>query len=170
MRRSRRGSAPSGDRRRPGTDFAECHRHGVVEQHAVDEPVADAGDQLDRFRRLDGADDAGQGREDSDVFGFFDGTRGRRLRIEAAVATAARDEHGHLALDAEDAAVDQGLAEHIGGVAEQVAGAKRIGAVDDDLVAIEQLHRVAFIHGRLDRLHLDVGIQCADRAGRAVDF
>ena len=66
--------------------------------------------------------------------------------------------------------MDQRFAKQVGGIAEKVAGPKGIGAVDDDVVAIEQLHRIAFIDGRLDRLELDVRIQRTDRPCRAVDL
>src|SRR6202521_4541474 len=151
-------------------NFAEGHGHGVVEEHSVDQPVTDAGDQLDRLGGLDGADDPRERREDADVLGFFDGSRRRWLGIEAAIAAAARDEHRHLTFDAKDAAVHERFAKQVGRVAEEVARAKGVGAVDDDVVPSEQLHRIVFVDGLLDRLHLDVRIQGAHRPSRAGDL
>ena len=87
---------------------------------------------------MNGPDDAGQRRQHADLLGFADGTGGRWLRIEAAVATSARLKHGHLSLDAKDAAVHQRFSKQIGGITEQIAGAKGIGAVDDHVVAAQQ--------------------------------
>src|SRR5439155_12326911 len=86
-------------------DFAECHRHGVVEQNPVDQPITGAGDLLDGLGRLDGADDARQCGQHADVLGLPDGSGRRWLGVEAAIAAAAREEDRDLALDPKDAAV-----------------------------------------------------------------
>ena len=62
----------------------------------------------------------------------------RRGRIEAAVARSlVRDERRQLALEAEDARVDDRDAGRDRRVVEDVAGLERVGAVEDDVVALD---------------------------------
>ena len=64
----------------------------------------------------------------------------------------------------------QRLAQQVGGIAEQVAGTESVRAIDDHVVALQQLHRVVFVDGGLDRVDLDTRIQAADGSRRTVDF
>ena len=64
----------------------------------------------------------------------------RRLRIQAAVArTVLRREHRRLSLEAEDAAVDVRLPEQHARVVDEIARREIVGAVDDDVVRLEEL-------------------------------
>src|SRR6267143_3529037 len=45
-----------------------------------------------------------------------------------------------------------------------------VGAIDDDVIALQQLHRIVFIDGRLDRVDLDIRVQSPNRPGGTVDL
>src|SRR5205823_6182939 len=104
-------------------DFLEGHRHRVVQEDPVDKTIPHLGDELDGFGGLDRSDDAGQRRQHADLLGFSYGAGRRRLRVQAAITTAARLKHGDLSFDAKDAAVHQRLLEEVSGVTEQLPGA-----------------------------------------------
>ena len=127
----------------PQLQLAEAHPQRVVDQEAADQRLADAGDQLDRLGRLDHADDARQHAEHA-AFGAARHQPGRRrLGIQAAIARAVLGrEHRRLPLEPEDAAVGVRLAEQHAGVVRQVARREVVGAVEDDVVGLEQLQRV----------------------------
>ena len=83
----------------------------------------------------------------------------RRLRIQAAVARAVlRREHRRLPFEPEDAAVGVRLAEQHARVVGQIARREVVGAVEDDVVGLEQLQRVLRRQRRLVGLDLDVRI------------
>ena len=123
--------------------LAEAHPQRVVDQEPADQRLAGAEDQLDRLGRLDRADDAGQHAEHA-AFGAARHQSGRRrLGIQAAVARAVLGrEHRCLALEPEDAAVDVRLAEQHARVVHEIARREVVGAVEDDVVRLEQLQRV----------------------------
>ena len=88
---------------------------------------------------------------------------GRRLRVEAAVAGARPGHEGrHLAVEAEDGAVDVGLVREHAGVVEQVAGGEVVAAVDHQVElrddALDVLRGEPLLEG--DDLH--VGIERVD--------
>ena len=123
--------------------LAEAHLQRVVDHEAADQRLADAEDDLHRLGRLDHADDAGQHAEHAALGAARDQPRRRRLGIEAAVARAVLGaEHRRLALEAEDRAVGVRDAEQHAGVVHQVARREVVGAVEDDVVALEDLERV----------------------------
>ena len=67
----------------------------------------------------------------------------RRLGIQAAIARAALiSEHRGLPFEAENRAVDVRLVQQHAGVVHQIAGGEVVGAVDDDVVILEDLERV----------------------------
>ena len=124
----------------PELQLAEPHPQRVVDQEPADQRLADAGDQLDRLGRLDDADDARQHAEHA-AFGAARHEPGRRrLRIQAAIArTVLGREHRRLPLEPEDAAVGVRLAEQHARVVGQIARREVVGAVEDDVVRLEQL-------------------------------
>src|SRR5436190_1954644 len=123
--------------------LAELHAEGVVEHEASDEGLADAEDQLDGLGRLDEADRAGEDAENAAFGAARNEARGWRLGIEATVAGAALiGEDGRLTLEAENGAVDVGLAKQDAGVIHQVASGEVVGAVDADVLVLEDVERV----------------------------
>ena len=72
-----------------------------------------------------------------------DHARRRRLGVEAAVAGRVvrerRREHRRLAVEAVDRAPDVGDPEEVRRVVDHVAGREVVGAVDDQVVALEDL-------------------------------
>ena len=123
----------------PQLQLAEAHVPGVVEQQPADQRRAAAEQQLDRFGRLNRADDARQHAEHAAFRAARHQAGRRRLRVEAAIARAVlRGEHRGLPLEPEDAAVGVRLAEEHAGVVDQVAGREVVGAVEDDVVVAER--------------------------------
>ena len=114
-------------------------------------------DQLDGLGRLNRADDSRQHAEHTAFRAAGHQARRRRLGIEAAIArTVLGGEHRGLTLEAEDAAVGVGFAEQHARVVHQVAGREVVGAVEDDVVGLEQLQRVLGAERRLVGLDGDV--------------
>src|SRR5207248_10526791 len=64
----------------------------------------------------------------------------------------------HLALEAVDGAVDQRLLEEEGGVVGEVPGREVVGAVDDQVVGLEDLERVLRVDVQAVLDDLDVGV------------
>src|SRR3989442_983282 len=71
-------------------EFAEFHSESIKQQQSSHKIIPAAENQLDRFHRLDGADDSGQDTEDAAFRAGRPKPRRRRFRIEAAVARAIR--------------------------------------------------------------------------------
>src|SRR5438105_14058674 len=90
----------------PELELAEAHLQRVVDQEAADQRLADAENQLDRFSRLDHADDARQHAKHSALRAARDQSWRRWLRVEASIAGAfLRREDRRLSFEPEDAAV-----------------------------------------------------------------
>ena len=86
------------------------------------------------FGRLNHADQSGQNSEHSAFGARRHQSRRWRLGIQAAIARAffGRENAG-LAFEAENRAVNVGLAGEHAGVVHQIAGGKIVGAVGDDV-------------------------------------
>ena len=92
---------------------------------------------------------------------------GRRLGVEVAVLRAVLGpEHGDLALEAVDRAPDVRLAEQHRGVVDQVAGREVVGAVDDEVVAGEDLEHVVVVEPRVVHDHVHVRVDLEHRVAR----
>ncbi len=150
---------------------SEAHRERVVDEEPADERRADPEDQLERFGRLDGADDARQHAEDAGL-GATGHEAGRRgLGMQAAIAGAARRrEHGRLPFEAEDAAPRVRLAEHHARVVHEVARGKIVGAVHDDVERVDERPGVRDREARVERLDVNLGIQRLDPVARGRDL
>ena len=121
----------------------EAHAERVDQQQPPGERVARAEDQLDRLGRLDRADEARQHAEHAPLRAARHEARRGRRREEAAVARpVGRREHRRLPLEAEHRAVDVRLPEQHARVVRQVARGEVVGAVDDEVVAADDLERV----------------------------
>src|SRR5258708_663591 len=91
-------------------EFAELHAESVKQEQSSDEIVAAAENHLDRFHRLDGADNAGQNAENAAFRAGRHKSRRGWFGIEAAVARAIRHaENGSLPFKPENRAVHVGL-------------------------------------------------------------
>ena len=118
---------------------------------------------LMRLGGLDHADDARQHAQHAAFGAARHEPRRRRLGIEAAVARAVLGgEHRRLAFEAEDAAVGVRHPHQHAGVVHQVARREVVGAVEDDVVALEQAHRVVGRQRLFVGLDLHVRVQRVD--------
>ena len=123
--------------------FAEGHLEGVVEQEPADQRFPGSQDEFDRLGRLNDADQARQNSQHAPLGAVGDKVGRRRLGIEAAIAgPVRREKDGRLAVEPEDRAINVGFAQEHAGVVDQVAGGKVVGAVDDHVVAGEQVESV----------------------------
>src|SRR5438046_856507 len=117
---------------------AACER--VEQQQAPRKGFADAGDELDRFGRLEGADHADERREDAHDRATFV----LRLRIlgEKTVVTRARRvaqvEHGHLSIEADAGTGNEGLSRCDARPVQRVARREVVRAVENDVGAADQ--------------------------------
>ncbi len=150
---------------------AEALLERVVGEQPADERVAEVEDELDRLERLDRPDDAGQHPEDA-RFGAARCELGRgRLGEQAAVAgTLVGLEHRDLTFEPEDRAVHDGHAGQQRRVVEQIAGGEVVGAVDDDVVALEDVEDVVGAEADVVGDDVDVGVQLSERLLRRVDL
>src|SRR6266849_5343844 len=148
-------------------EFADFHTQGVEKQQPPHEIFPAAQNQLDRFHRLDGADDSGQNAEDAAFRAGRHQPRRRRFRIEAAVARATgHAEKSGLPLEAENRAVHIGLAEQNARVVDEIARGEIVGAIDDDIEVLEKFERVGASQLRLKRLDLNVRIEVREARAR----
>jgi len=152
-------------------EFAELHGESVKENEATLERIALADNELDGFKRLKRADDAGEHTENAAFGARGNEAGGRGFGIEATIAGAVgHAEDSDLALEAEDGAVDVGLAEEDAGVVDEVAGGEVVGAVDDYVVILEEFESVGAGEFGLVGGDLDVGIEIGEARFRGFGF
>src|SRR5262249_59800187 len=103
-------------------DFAELQLHAVEQQQPADQRRPGAGDEVDRFERLEAADHTGDHSHDPALGAGRDELWWRWLAVEAAIAgTAPRIEHRRLTLEAQHRAIDRGNPEQHASVVDEVA-------------------------------------------------
>src|SRR5205823_6149645 len=91
-------------------EFLKTHLQGVVENQSADQRRTLSQDQLDRFGRLEEANQAGQDAQHAALGTAWYLAGWRRFRVQAAVARPVRrEEHRRLPIEAEDAAVNVGF-------------------------------------------------------------
>src|SRR5690606_33383 len=123
--------------------FVELHRQGIIQQQPSIEGLANAQNQLDRFRRLQRSNRARQNAQRAALRAAWHQARRGRLGEEAAVARSFLGvEDRYLALEAEDAAIDVGFAQNHTGVVGQITGGEIICAVNDHIIRLQNLQRV----------------------------
>src|SRR5712692_7613757 len=141
-------------------EFAEFHSESIKEQQASDEIVAAAENQLDRFHRLDGADDSGQDTENATFRAGRDKPRRRRFGIEAAVAwTIGHAENSGLSFEPENRAIHVWLSEQNARVVDEVPSGKIVSPIDDDVKVLEKFERVGAGQLSFERLDLNVRVK-----------
>ena len=152
-------------------ELAELQIERVKQQQPPDERPAPAEDQLDGLERLDRAHDSRQHAQHASLGATRHHPRRRRLGIEAPVARAfLRIKHRGLPLEAEDAAVDVGLAQEHAGVVHEVSRGEIVRPVGHDVVVAEDVERVLRRQARLVRDHFDVRVDVGNRVLRRLDL
>src|SRR5712664_1403254 len=148
-------------------ELAELHPESVKKQQSSHEIIAAAEDHLDRFHRLDGADNSGQDAEHAAFRARGHKPRRRWFRIEAAVARAiGHAENGDLPFEPENRAVHIWLSQQNTRVVDEIPRGEIVGAVDDDIKVLEEFERIRAGELRFERLDLNVRIEvCKARAG-----
>src|SRR6202521_3438111 len=150
-------------------ELAEFHAESVKKQQASHEIFSPAEDQLDRFHRLDGADDPGQNAEDAAFRAGRHKPRRRRFRIEAAIAwTIGHAENGGLPFKPENRTVHVWLSQQNTGVIDEIARREIVSPIDDDVKVLEEFERVGAGQLRLERLAVNGRIEV--RKARACGF
>ena len=117
------------------------------------------------------ADDAGQHAQHAGLGARRGQLGGRRLGHHVAVGGPATGiEHGDHAVEAEDRAVHHRDAQLHRGVVDQVAGGEVVGAVDHQVVALEDGHHVVGAQAHVVGDHVDVGVEGGERLLGRVDL
>src|SRR5260370_1390666 len=102
--------------------FTEIASQSVIGHQATNQRLANAKQEFDGLCRLQQTDDAGQYAQNSCLCATWRQLWRRRLRIETAIARPfVRLEDGQLALEAEDAAMNDRFIGNQGGVLQQIA-------------------------------------------------
>src|SRR5439155_5780533 len=115
----------------------------VIGQQAAYERVAQVQEQLDGLHGLDGPDYPRQNAQHTRLGAGRSQLGGRRLGDHAAVAGPdLRSEHGGLALESEDRAVDHGDALQERRVVHEIARREVVGAIHDDAVTVDDVEDV----------------------------
>ena len=123
----------------PQLELGERAVEGVVDEQPAHQRVADVEQDLDGLGGLEQAHDAGHDAEHARDRAAGRQLGRRRRGVEAAVARALEGlEHRQLALEAEDRGVHDRDARAHGRVVERVARLERVGAVEDDVVALDE--------------------------------
>lgn len=125
-------------------NLAEAGGQGAVVDEASQRRLAQTSEQLDRFHRLKGADDAGEDSQDPGFSATGHCSGRRRLREEAAVTRAAKmgSENRDLSFKLEDGPVNQGLFEEEGRIVGGEAGREIVRTVEDGIVSREEIERI----------------------------
>src|ERR1017187_8823256 len=124
--------------------FAELHVERVEQQQSPDERTALADGELQNFRRLDAADNAGQHAEHPAFRAAWHHAGRRRFGIKTAVTRPAemRRKHAGLALETENRAVNIGFLEQHARVVREIARREIVRAVHDDVVGPDEVEGV----------------------------
>ncbi len=151
--------------------LAEAHLERIEQQQPADQALADAEQQLEGLDALDHADHARQHSQDPALRARRHQPGRRRIRIEAAIAGPdPRVEHAGLTLEAEDAAVDVGLAQQHAGVVHQVAGRKVVGPVHHHVVRRQDVECVLAGQAGLVRVHPHPGVEVGEPRLRRLEL
>src|SRR5207247_1662202 len=137
-------------------EFLEPHIERVEEQQAADEGTAFAQSQLEDFRGLNAADNAGQHAQDTPfgATGHHPGRRRFRIKTPIAGAAEVRRENARLAFETKNRAVNIWFLEQDAGVIGEITRGKVIRAIDNDVVLAEDLAGV--VAGKADLVQDDV--------------
>src|SRR6266571_7060419 len=148
----------------PDPHLLEVHVQSVVQQEASLQRVALPRDDLDRLGRLDRADHTRQDPEHATLGTARDGARWRRGREQASVTGRLLPGHEDrgLALELIDRAVHERLAHELGRIVDEVTDREIVRAVDDHVVALEDLEHVRGEQQRLVAHDLDRGVDRAE--------
>jgi hypothetical protein len=141
-------------------DFAEGGGEGAVVDETTEGRLADLREELDRFHRLEAANDSREHAQDTCFGSGGDGAIGRGFREEAAVAGAPEvgGKDGDLAFELENRSVDEGLFEKVSGVVGGEAGGEVIGAIEEGVVGGEEVEGVFRFEASGVEDDFDVGI------------
>ena len=143
----------------PELELAELHGPGVVEQQPADERRTRAEYELQCFGGLNRTDDAGEHAKDAAFGAARHESWRRRLGIQAPVAGSAdRRKHRRLPFEAEDAAVGVGNLEEHARVVDEIPRSEVVGAIEDDVVALEELECIRRGQARLVGLDMHLGV------------
>ena len=122
-------------------DLAEGGGEGAVMDETPEGGLADLGEKLNRFHRLQAANDSREHAQDTSLGSGRNRALGRGLREEAAIAgtTEVGSEDGDLSFELENRSVDKGLFEKEGGVVGGEAGGEVVRAIEEGVVGGEEV-------------------------------
>src|SRR5262245_5251675 len=145
-------------------DFPELGLAGVEIEEAISQRTTNPENELECFRGLDRPDDTREHADHSSLLaGSYQPWRWRRLEDAPIACRFLGNDRRDTTIEAENAAMNQGLIGEEAGIVDQEFGGKIVNPVDDDVIFAENFQRVAcrqafFIHRhghiRVERLNL----------------
>ena len=115
---------------------ARRHRKRIPEQQTAGKRFAEAGEELDRFGRLDGSDESGEDAEHASFGAVGHGAGRGWLGKKAAISgTATEIENARLPLEALNRSVNERATGKHAGVVDEVTCRKIVRAVENDVVS-----------------------------------
>ena len=159
-------------------NLAEAAIERIDHEDAPDQRIADAGDELDRFGGHQRADLAAEGAEHAGVgavghlaLGGRGGEQVAQVHTgQAAVGGRGRPEHRELGVESQHGCPHQRQPEGGAGVVHEKPGGEVVGAVDDHVVAADDLTRVRGDEALVVHDHGGFGGDFGDLLGGAVDL
>lgn len=153
-------------------EFAERSVERAVVHEPTQRGLAEAGEELDRFHRLETSNDTREHAQDTSFSSCRDRACGRGLGEEAAITGAAEmgGENGELPFELKNGAVDEGLFEEEGSVVGSEAGGKVVGSVEEEIVGFEECEGISRFEFAWMENDFDVGIDPAEAGFGAFEF
>ncbi len=147
--------------------FVKLARKRIIGHEAPDQRLANAEQQLDGFGSLQHADDPRQHAQHTGLGAAWRQFRRGWLRMEAAIAwSLVRLEDRQLPLEAEDAAMHNGLVGDDRGIVKQIARREIIGAIKNHVVVGDDARNVVFVEALDIGNNVDIGIEGLDSLAR----
>ncbi len=153
-------------------EFAKAGAQGFSVKETSEQGVAGAGQELDGFRGLKGADESGEDAEDAGGVAIRHCAGRRRHREHAAVArrTEVRGEDADLSFKLVNRAVNDGLPQPDAGIAGEIAGGEIVRAIEDESIVRSEGQGVGGREVFRVDFNLDFRIEGLEAAGGGVGF
>src|SRR5690349_11693096 len=151
--------------------LTEAHAQCIVEQQPILERSSLPQDDLDGFGRLNDSDETGEDAEHAALGATGNETRGRWLRIQAAIAGAVFiREYGGLPFETENGSVHIRLLQQNAGIVHQVTSGEVVGAVNDDVVVAKNVQRVFAVQRDIILFNLQIRIDVLHFLGGGIEL
>ena len=141
-----------------GVDGAELHLLGIEGEQAVGEQAAHAGEVFQRLGCLYGAEHAGYGSQYACLrTGGYGSCWGRFLE-HASITRRAGQMGERLTLEAQYAAVGEGLASHDAGIVDEELHGEVVGAVNDEVILPDDVEGIGGVEELVVGVNSHIGV------------